>query len=64
MGPDADYSVRNVIGIAGKVPDLAKKVVRCRHLGAKMLQIISGKSIHPVVLGGYSGTYPQKEMNV
>src|SRR3990172_12793081 len=56
MGPDADYAVRNVIGIVGKVPEVAKKVVRCRHLGAKMLQIISGKSIHPVaaVPGWYS----------
>jgi F420-non-reducing hydrogenase large subunit len=56
MGPDADYSVRNVIGIAGKVPDLAKRVVRCRHLGARMLEILTGKSIHPVaaVPGGFS----------
>lgn len=56
MGPGADYSVRNVIGIAGKVPDIAKKVVRCRHLGAQMLEILSGKSIHPVaaVPGGFS----------
>jgi len=56
MGPDADYSVRNVIGIAQKVPDIARKVVRCRHLGAKMLEIVSGKSIHPVtaVPGGFS----------
>lgn len=63
MGPDADYSVRNVIGIAGKVPDVAKKVVRCRHLAAKMLQIISGKSIHPVaaVPGGYSKVLTAEE---
>jgi F420-non-reducing hydrogenase large subunit len=56
MGPDADYSVRNVIGIAQKVPDIARKVVRCRHLGAQMLGIVSGKSIHPVtaVPGGFS----------
>jgi len=56
MGPDADYSVRNVIGIAGKVPDIAKKVVRNRHLGARMLEILTGKSIHPVaaVPGGFS----------
>jgi F420-non-reducing hydrogenase large subunit len=56
MGPDADYSVRNVIGILGKVPDVAKTVVRCRHLGARMLEILSGKSIHPVtaVPGGFS----------
>ncbi len=56
MGPDADPAVRNVIGIAGKVPDIAKKVVRCRHLGAQMLEIYSGKAIHPVtaVPGGFS----------
>ncbi|MGE5189015.1 MAG: Ni/Fe hydrogenase subunit alpha [Gemmatimonadota bacterium] len=56
MGPDADYSVRNVIGIAGKLPDVAKTVVRCRTLGAKMLDVVSGKSIHPVtaVPGGFS----------
>lgn len=63
MGPDADYSVRNVIGIAGKVPDVAKKVVRCRHLAGKMLQIISGKSIHPVaaVPGGFSKVLTPEE---
>jgi F420-non-reducing hydrogenase large subunit len=56
MGPDADYSVRNVIGIAQANPDLGKKVVRARHLGTQMLGITSGKSIHPVtaVPGGFS----------
>jgi F420-non-reducing hydrogenase large subunit len=56
MGPDADYSVRNVIGIAKENPDLGKMVIRNRHLGAQMLNIISGKSIHPVtaVPGGFS----------
>ncbi|PIU29526.1 MAG: Ni/Fe hydrogenase subunit alpha [Candidatus Hydromicrobium americanum] len=56
MGPDADYSVRNIIGISEKFPDIAKKVIRNRYLGARMLEIVSGKSIHPVaaVPGGYS----------
>lgn len=56
MGPDAEIPVRNVIGIAGAAPDIAKQVIRNRHLGARMLQIISGKSIHPVtaVPGGFS----------
>ncbi|MDI6807424.1 MAG: Ni/Fe hydrogenase subunit alpha [Candidatus Eisenbacteria bacterium] len=64
MGPDADYSVRNVIGIAGKLPDVAKKVVRCRWLGAQMLDIISGKSIHPVtaVPGGVSKPVTKDEV--
>ena len=63
MGPDADYTVRNVIGIAEKVPDIAKKVVRCRYLGAKMLQVLSGKSIHPVaaVPGGFSKVLTSEE---
>ena len=56
MGPDADYSIRNVIGIAQKFPDIAKKVIRNRYLGARMLEILSGKSVHPVaaVPGGFS----------
>ncbi|MBI4946894.1 MAG: Ni/Fe hydrogenase subunit alpha [Bacteroidetes bacterium] len=63
MGPDADPSVRNVIGIAGKVPDIAKKVIRARWLGAEMLEIVSGKSIHPVtaVPGGFSKPLTEKE---
>lgn len=63
MGPDADYSIRNVIGIANKLPEVAKNVVRCRYLGAHMLDIVSGKSIHPVtaVPGGFSKPLSEKE---
>ena len=63
MGPDSDYSVRNVIGIAQANPEIGKKVVRNRHLGAQMLNIISGKSIHPVtaVPGGFSKPLTEDE---
>ena len=63
MGPDSDYSVRNVIGIAQANPEIAKKVIRNRHLGAQMLSIISGKSIHPVtaVPGGFSKPLTEAE---
>lgn len=63
MGPTADYAVRNVIGIAGKVPDVAKKVVRVRWLMAKALELLSGKSIHPVaaVPGGFSKPLTEDE---
>lgn len=37
MGPDADPAVRNVIGIIGKVPDVARRVVQVRHMAARML---------------------------
>ncbi|MEJ5165413.1 MAG: Ni/Fe hydrogenase subunit alpha [Thermoanaerobaculia bacterium] len=64
MGPDEDYSIRNVIGIAQKYPDIGKKVVRCRHLAAVMLDIVSGKAIHPVtsVPGGVSKPLRQEEV--
>jgi F420-non-reducing hydrogenase large subunit len=63
MGPSAAYAVRNVIGIAQAHPDIGKKVVRNRHLGARMLEIISGKAIHPVtaVPGGYSKPLTEDE---
>jgi F420-non-reducing hydrogenase large subunit len=63
MGPDSDYSVRNVIGIAQANPEIGKKVIRNRHLGAQMLSIISGKSIHPVtaVPGGFSKPLTEAE---
>ncbi len=63
MGPDSDYSVRNVIGIAQANPEIGKKVIRNRHLGSQMLNIISGKSIHPVtsVPGGFSKPLTEAE---
>jgi F420-non-reducing hydrogenase large subunit len=63
MGPDADYAVRNVIGIAQANPEIGKRVVHNRHLGAKMLSIVSGKSIHPVtaVPGGFSKPLLEEE---
>jgi F420-non-reducing hydrogenase large subunit len=56
LGPDADPSVRNVIGILQAAPDIAKRVVRIRHMCATMLEILAGKSIHPsaAVQGGFS----------
>ena len=56
LGPGADYGVRNVIGIIGAAPDIARKVVRVRHMAAHMLEIIAGKAIHPAaaVPGGFS----------
>ncbi|HAH07880.1 MAG TPA: Ni/Fe hydrogenase subunit alpha [Elusimicrobia bacterium] len=63
MGPGAGYGVRNVIGIAQTAPEIGKKVIRNRHLGARMLNVVSGKSIHPVtsVPGGFSKPLTQKE---
>ena len=56
MGPRAEYPVRNVIGMLGAVPEVAKRVVIVRQMCAKMLEIIAGKAIHPAaaVPGGFS----------
>jgi F420-non-reducing hydrogenase large subunit len=63
LGPDADYSVRNVIGIVGEAPDVARRVVKVRHMAAKMLEILSGKAIHPAaaVPGGFSRPLSESE---
>ncbi len=56
MGPDADYKVRNVIGIAQAAPELAKQVIQMRQLGQMMMEKFAGKVIHPIaaVPGGFS----------
>ncbi|MBU2009297.1 MAG: Ni/Fe hydrogenase subunit alpha [Chloroflexi bacterium] len=64
MGPGADYTVRNVIGIAQKVPDIARQVLRTRFLGQMMTQILGGKAIHPDVSvpGGWSKPVTKEEV--
>jgi F420-non-reducing hydrogenase large subunit len=56
LGPDAPYSVRNVIGVLQAVPDVAQRVVKVRHMCAKMLEVLAGKLMHPqaAVPGGFS----------
>ena len=65
MGPGADYSVRNVIGIAQKVPDIARQVLRARFLGQMMTQVLGGKAIHPDVSvpGGWSKPVNREEVD-
>ena len=56
LGPDSDYSVRNVIGVVKAAPELATQVVKMRQLGQMMLDRFAGKAIHPIaaVTGGFS----------
>lgn len=64
MGPGADYSVRNVVGIAQKAPEIGKRVVHSRYLGSKMLEVLAVKPIHPVaaVPGGFSKPLKKDEL--
>ncbi|WP_028580885.1 Ni/Fe hydrogenase subunit alpha [Desulfogranum japonicum] len=56
IGPDSDYSVRNVMGIVKQAPELASQVVRMRQLGQMMIEKFAGKAIHPIaaVTGGFA----------
>ncbi|MEN6439872.1 MAG: Ni/Fe hydrogenase subunit alpha [Syntrophobacter sp.] len=55
MGPDADYGVRNVIGVVKVAPELATKAVQARFKAKMILERLGGKAIHPHagVVGGF-----------
>jgi len=63
LGPDSDYSVRNVIGIVKQEPELATQVVKMRQLGQMMLEKFAGKAIHPIagVVGGFAKPMTEEE---
>lgn len=63
MGPDSDYAVRNIIGIAKANPELARKVVKMRYKTKMVLERFSGKAIHPVagVTGGFARPMLEEE---
>lgn len=63
LGPDADYSVRNVIGVVKAAPELATQVVKMRQLGQMMLEKFAGKAIHPIagVTGGFAKPMTETE---
>ncbi len=63
LGPDADYSVRNVMGVVKAAPELATQVVKMRQLGQMMIDRFAGKAIHPIaaVVGGFSKPLPEEE---
>ncbi len=57
IGPDADPSERNVIGVLRKVgADVAGKVLRMRREAHEVARTLGGKPVHPVgmIAGGHS----------
>lgn len=63
LGPDSDYSVRNVMGIVKADPELARRVVKMRQLGQMLLEDFAGKAIHPIagVVGGFAKPMLEEE---
>ncbi|MBI4952402.1 MAG: Ni/Fe hydrogenase subunit alpha [Myxococcales bacterium] len=54
LGLDADASQRSIVGLLSAAPEVAKKALRLRTLGARATELIGGRSTHPVscVAGG------------
>jgi NAD-reducing hydrogenase large subunit len=46
FGFDADPAERNVIGVAGRFPDIAKQGILLRKYGQEVIQATAGKKIH------------------
>jgi len=61
LGWDYDVTKRNIIGLAEKFPDIAKRGIRLRKFGQEISERITGKKIHimGIVPGGMS--YPLEE---
>ncbi|MBZ5701049.1 MAG: Ni/Fe hydrogenase subunit alpha [Acidobacteriia bacterium] len=56
LGMDADPAERNILGVAGAHPELARSGIRLRQFGQQIIELLGGKRIHPgwVVPGGVS----------
>lgn len=65
IGPESDYAIRNVIGVAKANPELAQKVVQMRFMAKMILENFAGKSIHPVagVTGGFAKPLLESDRN-
>lgn len=63
LGYDSDPASRNILGVAEKFPELAKRGIRLRQFGQELSERITGKKIHimGIVPGGMA--YPLTEEN-
>jgi NAD-reducing hydrogenase large subunit len=56
LGMDAPPETRNIFGVLGSTPEIARDGIRLRQIGQQIIEILAGKRIHPawVVPGGVS----------
>jgi len=54
LGPMADPSLRNVVHVINKMPDVGAMALKMMDFGQKLCATIGGKSVHPVsaIIGG------------
>ena len=66
FGFDADVSVRNVIGVAAKYPELARQGILLRKYGQEIIKATAGKKIHGTgaIPGGVNKNLTVEERDV
>ncbi len=47
LGFDADPAKRNVVGVIGQFPEIAKKGIGLRKFGQEIIKALGGKKVHP-----------------
>ncbi|MCD6494589.1 Ni/Fe hydrogenase subunit alpha [Candidatus Bipolaricaulota bacterium] len=65
LGWDSDPAQRNVIGLIGANPDLARKGIRLRSFGQQIIERLGGKKIHPAwaVPGGVNSSLSKEDVD-
>jgi NAD-reducing hydrogenase large subunit len=63
FGMDADPAKRNVIGVIAEMPEIAKKGVRLRAFGQKIIEAMGDKRVHPnaAIPGGMNKALPPEK---
>jgi NAD-reducing hydrogenase large subunit len=56
LGMDSDPATRNIFGVLGKYPEIARNGIQLRKFGQQIIERLGGKRIHPawIVPGGVS----------
>ncbi|HDL86462.1 MAG TPA: Ni/Fe hydrogenase subunit alpha [Candidatus Acetothermia bacterium] len=65
LGWDSDPAQRNVIGLIGANPSLARKGIRLRSFGQQIIERLGGKKIHPAwaVPGGVNSSLSKEDVD-
>lgn len=63
MGWDSDPAKRNILGVAEKNPDLARRGIRLRKFGHEIAERITGKKLHSIGILGGGMSKPMTEEN-
>jgi NAD-reducing hydrogenase large subunit len=63
LGYDSDPAARNIIGLAGKFPDIALRGIRLRKFGQEISERITGKKIHIAGIAPGGMAFPLTEDN-